>query len=63
MMKSDMGIGVAVAENLADPRTRSSEKRCDFFHRVRNDTEISKWRSELIDRLMRDPRKAASPEL
>jgi len=63
MIKSEMGIGIAVADNLPRARIRGSEERSDFFDRVRTDTESSKWRGELVDRLMRDRCRPVSLEL
>src|ERR1700730_18468008 len=63
MMKGDMGTGVVVAKSPAQPRMSESEERRDFFHRVRNDSEISKWRNDFVNRLRRDCSESALMDL
>jgi DNA (cytosine-5)-methyltransferase 1 len=63
MMKGDMGTGVVVAKSPAQPRMSESEERRDFFHRVRNDSEISKWRNDFVNRLRRDCSESALLDL
>ena len=38
-------------------------ERCDFFYRVRDTAEFSKWRSQLVDRVMREYRTCDLPRV
>jgi DNA (cytosine-5)-methyltransferase 1 len=58
-----MENGGIVTEDNAIPSLFGSGERCDFFYRIRDTTEISKWRSQLIDRVMREYRTRDLPRV
>jgi DNA (cytosine-5)-methyltransferase 1 len=56
LMYSLSDHNVSVAENIQAAWLCDSRERCDFFHRLRDIGEDSRWRSELIDKVMGDRR-------